>query len=71
MERMNRSDWNARAEAASQAANRWAAVAQDHEAASRRDCWSKSVMVAMEARDNEARCRSSAAHAREMACDVR
>lgn len=71
MDRMNKQDWMAREAAANQAASRWASVAQSHEAVSRRDPWSKSVMVANDARDNEARCRSAAQWAREMSCDVR
>jgi len=66
-----RSDWMDHAERATKAAARWAQVAQSHEQAAKRDVWSKSNMVAMEARDNEARCRAAAKHAREMACDVR
>lgn len=71
MTKMNRQDWMARADAANQAADRWAMAASQHEAEARRSAWSKSTMTAMAARDNEARCRSAAAHAKEMACDVR
>lgn len=71
MTRMTRKDWMAREADARAAASRWAEVAAEHEAAARRDPWSKSNMIAMQARDNEVRCCASAAHAREMACDVR
>lgn len=71
MNRMTHTDWTARADAANQAADRFAQVAGAHEDAARRDPWSKSNMVAMQARDDEARCRGAAKHAREMACDVR
>lgn len=66
-----RAEHMAHATAADAAANKWAAVAAQHEAAARNAPWSKSVMTAMEARDNEARCRDSAKWSREMACDVR
>jgi len=70
--RMNRSDWMARTEAANQAASRWAFFAAQHEAeAARGGPWSPSVMSAMAARGSEARCRSAAASAKEMAFDVR
>lgn len=71
MTNMTRTDWMAREAAARVAANRWAAVAASHEVAAQRDVWAKSNMVAMNARDQETRCRSAADHARSMAFDVR
>lgn len=71
MTKWTRQDWMDRAAAANRAADQHAAVAAQHEAEARRDPWSKSATVAMAQRDHEARCRSAAKHAREMACDVR
>lgn len=71
MDRMSKQDWMTREAAANQAADRWASSASQHEAEACRNPWSKSVMVANDARDNEARCRSAAQWAREMSCDVR